>query len=181
MVDDLTTDGRCLAYFYLGHCKTQTARDVAAAILKQLCKDATIMPRALEMFKDSYGPDRQPQLTDLMKATEELIPDLQLKNVTVLIDAWDKSNMQHPDEFNELFFYLTSLPWKVLITSRTHFSADLIPKNLFLIRMCDWSSPDLEAFVSERLKHDGSVAELYLESRLSDEIAHIIAEKSDKT
>jgi hypothetical protein len=180
MVDDLSTFGDCHAYFYMVHCKVQTAWDVPAVLLKQLCIHSEMVPQRLEEFYDQYGPSRQPQLDDLLKTIGEqpnmLAPS---KDITIFLDAWDESNMRNIPDFEKLFHQITTLPWKVVITSRKTKPSTLTRISWIEFDMCDSTSDDLEAFIRNGLGQYSPPSNLGDEDSLSELAVQQILKKSD--
>jgi len=184
LVEDLSDSDHeeFFAYFYLGHCKVQTAWEVAVVLLKQLCKKSTIMPKTLQDLQVSYGPGRQPLLDSLLKAFEE-VENSTSSDITILLDAWDIANMRHAEEFGKLFSRIISLPWKIFITSRGACPSGIEAVYWSQINMSTWSSADFEAFVIDRLDKEISVSELSFfdeKDALKNLVVQKIVEKSDQ-
>jgi hypothetical protein len=168
----------------MGHGRVQTAWDVAAVLLKQLCAQLDTDPKQLEELYDQHGATVQPSLDALLEAMSKLLQSLTpTKKVFILLDAWDDSNMRNKSEFDKLFHLIISLPWKFFITSRTKPPSVITHRGDWIqFDMCDGSSIDLEIFIRDRLRRNISLSDLSLldsDSSLMEIVVQIVLQKSD--
>ena len=180
MVDDLSALGGCYAYFYMGHGRVQSAWDVAAVLIKQLCIRSELVPQRLEKFYDHYGPGTQPRLDDLLETIDEL-PNLldRSKDTTIFLDAWDEPNMRIVPDFEKLFHHITKLSWKVVVTSRKT-KPSTLTIDWIGFDMYDGTLIDLEAYIRNYLGEHTPLSNLRDEVSLLESAVQQILKISDR-
>jgi hypothetical protein len=143
------------AYYCLGRGRVQTASQICASLLKQLCQCIGYIPSLLQNASVTW------KKAGLKLSQEELLRCFEklhfrhsgLSPVWVLLDAWDEMNMRRPEEFEELLRRLQALEWRILIMSRSSPSVTYGSTGVsqYWIRP-EHSRKDIEAFVNSQIE-----------------------------
>jgi hypothetical protein len=107
----------CFAYYDYRKSDSQTPKQIALALLKQLCRDSAIVTPDLLNFKRAA---RRPSLADIRQFLVKLPADMKLKQVYIVIDALDECpERDRPNIIGLLIEVMKRLPCaKVFVTSR---------------------------------------------------------------
>jgi hypothetical protein len=107
----------CFAYYNYHASESQNPKQIAAALLKQLCRQSTTEPPELLYFKEKALP---PSLPDIEQFLIKLPATMKLDEVFIVIDALDEcSEKSRPTIIRLLDEIMKGLPCaKVFITSR---------------------------------------------------------------
>jgi hypothetical protein len=172
------------AYFFMGLGKVQSAEGVVRSLLKQLCIGQKRIPSELEWYLRSEKPTSAMSLQTLLKALRAMrvsTQDTELRPMYILLDAWDAANMDDQSKFYEIERTITSLGWKLLVTSGStwlHQWSHGRDAVIFDIQ-ADHNQGDIVKYVRKRLLDNTSVSKLLaMDERLLQEVVDRIAESS---
>jgi hypothetical protein len=107
----------CFAYYDYRTPESQNSKQIAAALLKQLCRQSASVPTELLNFKQAA---RRLSLADVEQFLIKLPADMKLKEMFIVIDALDECREKdRPDIIRLLAKVMKDLPCaKVFVTSR---------------------------------------------------------------
>jgi hypothetical protein len=107
----------CFAYYNYRTPESQDPKQIAAVLLKQLCRQSGIIPLELLNFKQEA---RRPSLADIEQFLVRLPVDMRLKKVYIVIDALDECPEKYrPDIIRLLTETMSGISCaKVFVTSR---------------------------------------------------------------
>jgi hypothetical protein len=106
----------CFAYYNYRASESQSPKQIASALLKQLCRKSATEPPELLNFKERALP---PSLGDIEQFLIKLPAVMKLKEMFIVIDALDECEKERPTIIRLLTEIIKALPCaKVFITSR---------------------------------------------------------------
>jgi hypothetical protein len=108
------------AYFYLG-CggRRQYALEVVDCLLFQLCEKKAVrlsdLPTTAEIA--ALPKENRPSPLETILAYMQDLSEIEyFSKSVILMDGWDRLNMEDPENFSKVLDALVQLPWKLFIT-----------------------------------------------------------------